>query len=156
MNSIHAFLSLYTTEILTILDVHSIIIYNNNIYTDYKVYGDASIIPTIEGYDILNKRCKMNSIYPSNKFEQYLEGNGAGCIFFKNNYITIACIRRCLYRYVILLLYYYTKLMHKYACTVLCCTHHICMLIIYYYTLDIYIHIRIHILYLYKSYLFYT
>ena len=110
MNSIHAFLSLYTTEILTILDVHSVIIYNNNVYTDYTVYGDSSIIPTIEGYDILNKRCKMNSIYPSNKFEQYLEGNGAGCIFFKNNYITIACIRRCLYRY--LYCYYPTMLFY--------------------------------------------
>jgi signal transduction histidine kinase len=68
--------------------------YEGNDGEEKVVFGDVSIIPTEDGYNTLTKKCKLNSIISMSQFTEGLAGNGAGVIFYKSQYASLALIRR--------------------------------------------------------------
>jgi light-regulated signal transduction histidine kinase (bacteriophytochrome)/CheY-like chemotaxis protein len=97
------FLNMYTDRILKCLDVECIIVYgkdpmatSEDVASNVKrlVYGDASLVPTDEGYISLCQRCLPNSTLALADFSSGLHGDGAGVHFMKHSAANIAIVRR--------------------------------------------------------------
>jgi light-regulated signal transduction histidine kinase (bacteriophytochrome)/ActR/RegA family two-component response regulator len=85
------FLKMNHVSLLQLLAAHAIVVYETE---DVHVYGDDSILPTKEGLQELNKRCKANTIITLSNFSQGLNGLGAGVMFYKHPQAAIALIRK--------------------------------------------------------------
>eukprot|EP01035_Chromulina_nebulosa_P019432 gene19432-25311_t len=86
------FLRVNTTEICSILDIHAIILYDANV--GKMIFGDESIALTDEGYGRILNLCQDKSVVAISNFKHYLSGDGAGLIFYKQSFSSIAIIRK--------------------------------------------------------------
>jgi len=92
--TLHEFLLMYSKKILEIIEADAMAVYEYDGTEGKLAFGDTTILPTQQGYIMLSERCEMNSHIAIDHFTEGLCGSGAGILFFKHQYITVAFIRK--------------------------------------------------------------
>jgi light-regulated signal transduction histidine kinase (bacteriophytochrome)/CheY-like chemotaxis protein len=85
------FLNAYYKDILGHLNAQAIVVYDGD---TRMTFGDEFIVPTAEGYQALQRRCKENTALSLSNFGPGLEGLGSGVIFYRHTHASIAIVRR--------------------------------------------------------------
>lgn len=92
-NNYFEFLRKNHQELLLLMNVDALVIYKGQ-DGGKLIYGATDISPTEEGLYTLIKSSKDSTLLTLSDFSDGLEGDGAGVAFYKNQYVTIAIIRR--------------------------------------------------------------
>jgi len=94
VKSLHEFLLMYSKKVLEIVEADTIAVYEYDGTEGKLAFGDTTILPTTQGYAYLSEECDINSHLALSNFTEGLSGCGAGVLFFKHQFITVAFIRK--------------------------------------------------------------
>ena len=91
----YEFLKTNHIDLLNIMEADALVIYEGQ-DGGKLIYGSSDIIPSAEGFTTLIKASKDNNLLAWSEFTYGLGGDGAGVVFFRNQYITVAIVRKSL------------------------------------------------------------